>query len=80
MGKIEIDIPKDMERALETAFPGEDKAATVLRIIAERLALSPAGPGEPDFAVIVEEMRRIRAQPPFVTDEEIRLALDEMRS
>ena len=85
MGEIRIGIPKDMERAFEAAFPGEDKAAVVLRLIQAEIARrQKSGPGggvttEEPFDGLVAEVLRLRDEPPYFTDEEIRRAREELR-
>ena len=81
MGEIKIDIPKDMEAAFEAAFPGEDKAAAVLRLIEAEIARrkdADAG-AEGKFEDLVEEVLRLRRQPPYFTDEAIRRAREDLR-
>ena len=79
MGQIKIRIPEDMDAELEKAFPGEDKAAAILHIIEAEMARR-RGPGmEPKFEDLVEEVIRLRKEPPYVTDEDIRRAREELR-
>ena len=81
MGEIKIDIPKDMETAFEEAFPGEDKAAAVLRLIQTEIARRQAAEAaaERSFDDIVEEVLRMPNEPPYFTDEDIRRAREELR-
>jgi predicted nucleic acid-binding protein len=44
MGEIKINIPKDMETAFEAAFPGEDKAGAILRLIQTEIAKPDRAP------------------------------------
>jgi hypothetical protein len=82
MGEPKINIPKDMEKAFVEVFPGEDKAAAILRLIQSAIARrqsSEAATDEWSFEELVEEAMRLREEPPFVTDEEIRRAREELR-
>ena len=81
MGEIRIDIPKNMETAFEEAFPGEDKAAAVLRLIRTETARRQAADAtaERSFDDIVEEVLRMRDEPPYFPDEDIRRAREELR-
>ncbi len=74
MGEIKINIPKDMEAAFEEAFPGEDKAAVVLHLIEVEIARRQDADAaeERSFEDIVEEVLRLRQEPPYFTDEDIR--------
>jgi hypothetical protein len=81
MGQIRIDIPKDMEAAFEEAFPGEDKAAAVLRLIRAEIAKRQNADAAPEgsFDDLVAEAMRLRDEPPYFTDEDIRRAREELR-
>ena len=81
MGEIKIDIPKDMEAAFEDAFPGEDKAAAVLRLIEAEIARrqDADAAAERNFEDIVEELLGLHQEPPYFTDEDIRKAREELR-
>ena len=82
MGEIKINIPKDMEKAFEEVFPGEDKAAAILRLIQSEIAKrqgSEAATDEWSFEELVEEVMRLRDEPPYFTDEDIRRAREELR-
>jgi hypothetical protein len=76
MGEIKINIPKDMETAFEEAFPGEDKAAAIMLLIEVEIAKRTA---ERSFDDLVEEVLRLRDEPPYFTDEDIRKAREELR-
>ncbi len=81
MGEIKINIPKDMETAFEEAFPGEDKAAANLRLIQTEITKRQNADAiaERSFDDLVEEVLRLREEPPYVTDEEIRRVREELR-
>jgi len=81
MGEIKINIPKDMEAAFEEAFPGEDKTAVVLHLIEAEIARrqDADAAAERSFEDIVQEMLRVRQEPPYYTDEDIRKAREELR-
>ena len=83
MSKIEIDIPKDMERALDDAFPGEDKAAVLLRLaqvaIARDLVLAGAKTAALPKKSLVEMANEIRARMPSISQQEIRRIREEGR-
>ncbi len=77
MGEIRIDIPKDMEAAFEEAFPGEDKAAAILRLIQAELGKRQTA--EESFDELVVAALRLRDEPPYFTDEDVRRAREELR-
>ena len=77
MGEIRIRIPKDMEADFEKAFPDDDKAAAVLHLIEAEIARRHDA--ERKFEDIVEEVLRVRQEPPYFTDEDIRKAREELR-
>ena len=77
MGEIKIRIPKDMEADFEKAFPDDDKAAAVLHLIEAEIARRQDA--ERKFEDIVEEVLRVREEPPYFTDEDIRKAREELR-
>jgi len=77
MGEIKIRIPKDMEADFEKAFPVDDKAAAVLHLIEAEIARRQDV--ERKFEDIVEEVLRVREEPPYFTDEDIRKAREELR-
>jgi hypothetical protein len=81
MGEIKINIPKDMEMAFEKAFPGEDKAAAILRLIESEIARRHGADAtaERSFDDLVAEVLRLREEPPYFTDEDIRKAREELR-
>jgi cytochrome P450 len=81
MGEIKINIPKDMETAFEEAFPGEDKATAIMRLIRAEIAKRQnGGPvAEDSFDDLVAEVMRLRDEPPYFSDDEIRRARDELR-
>ncbi len=81
MGEVKINIPKDMETAFEEAFPGEDKAAAILRLIESEIERrhSHDATGERSFDDLVQEVLRLREEPPFFSDEDIRRAREELR-
>ena len=80
MSKIEIDIPKDLERAFEEAFPGSDKAAAVWRVIRQEIERKQAEAGVTRAGSLVDLARRLRASGPSFTADEIRQAREEGRS
>ena len=77
MGEIKIRIPKDMKADFEKAFPDNDKAAAVLRLVEAEIARRQDA--ETKFEDIVEEVLRVRQEPPYFTDEDIRKAREELR-
>jgi acetylornithine deacetylase/succinyl-diaminopimelate desuccinylase-like protein len=81
MGEIKIDIPKDMEAAFEEAFPDEDKAAAVLHLIEAEIARrqDAEAAAEGSLEGLVEEVLRLRQEPPYFSDEDIRKAREELR-
>jgi hypothetical protein len=82
MGEIKINIPKDMEKAFEEVFPGQDKATAILRLIQSEITRrqnSEAAADDRSFEELVGEVMRLREEPPFVTDEDIRRAREELR-
>jgi hypothetical protein len=81
MGEIKVNIPKDMEAAFEEAFPGKDKAEAILHLIRSEIAKrqdTDAIAGG-SFQSIVDEVLRLRKEPPYVTDEDIRKVREELR-
>ncbi len=76
MGEIKINIPKGMETSFEEAFPGEDKAAAILRLIEIEIAKRAA---ERSFDDLVAEVMRLRDEPPYFADEDIRRVREELR-
>jgi hypothetical protein len=76
MGVIRIDIPKDMETAFERAFPDQDKAAAILRLIEIEIAKRT---DDRSFGDLVDEVLHLRDEPPYFTDEDIRRAREELR-
>ena len=81
MSEIRVDIPKDMEAAFEEAFPVEDKAAAILHLIQAEIAKRQNGAPvvEDSFDDLVAEVMRLRDEPPYFTDEDIRRAREELR-
>jgi hypothetical protein len=81
MGEIKIDIPQDMETAFEEAFPGEDKAAAILHLVETEIARRRAADAmaERSFDDLVEVVLRMRDEPPYFTDADIRTAREELR-
>jgi hypothetical protein len=79
MGEIRIDIPKDIEAAFDAAFPGEDKAAAILRLIRAEIAKRQHADAEETFDDLVAEALRLREEPPYFTDDDIRRAREELR-
>ena len=76
MGEIRVDLPKDLEAAFKEAFPGEDKAAAILRLVELEIAKRTA---ERSFDDLVDEVLRLRDELPYFTDEDIRRAREELR-
>jgi hypothetical protein len=81
MGEIKVNIPKEMEAAFEKAFPGEDKAVALLRLIQAEIARRQdiGAVAERSFEDIVDEVLRLREEPPYFTDDDIRKARQELR-
>jgi hypothetical protein len=80
MGKIEIDIPKDVEQALDAAFPGEDRASAILRLITRELERrQTAAPSPGRGQSLVEMANEIRARMPPISQAEIRRIREEGR-
>lgn len=81
MGEVKVNIPKDMEAAFEETFPGRDKAEAVLDLIRAEIARRQDidASGEGNFDSIVEEVLRVRKEPPYFTDEDIQRARKELR-
>ena len=79
MGEIKIRIPKDLEADFEKAFPHEDKPAAVLHLIEAEIARRQAADTERKFEDLVEEVLRVRQEPPYFTDEDIRKVREELR-
>jgi hypothetical protein len=81
MGEIKISIPRDLESAFEEAFPGEDKAAAVLQLVESEIARrrSTDAVVEREFQELVDEVLRLRQEPPYFTDEDIRKVREELR-
>jgi hypothetical protein len=81
MGDIKIRIPKDMEATFEKAFPGEDKAAAVLRLVRAEIArlYGRGAAAEPSFDNLVEDVRHLREEPAYFADEDIRRERAEPR-
>ena len=81
MGEIKVNIPKDMEAAFEEAFPGKDKAAAVLHLIRAEITKrqTTEAVAERNFEDIVDEILRLRREPPYFTDEDIRKVREELR-
>ena len=77
MGEIKIDIPKDMEAAFEEAFPAEDKAAAVLRLIEAEIARRKDADSDGN---LFDEALRLRQEPSYFADEDIRNAHEEPRN
>ena len=80
MGRIEIDIPKDMERAFEEAFPGDDKSLAVWRVIRQEIERKQAEAMRVRAQSLVDLARQLRESGPAFTAKEIRDAREEGRS
>jgi hypothetical protein len=81
MTKIELNITADLEQAIKAAYPGEDTAAVVVRIVEQQLK-STATTGATDdriFDDAVQAVLRLRQEPPFAADDAIRTIRDEFR-
>ncbi len=84
MGEIRINIPADMARKLEQTFPDEDKGEVLLRLaeaeIRRRETEAAAGPATAsNLNSLVDEVLRLRRQPPFLSDDEVRTLRREGR-
>jgi hypothetical protein len=84
MGDMTIKIPDDIEEALERSFPGEDKAAVLLRLVRERLLEAEQdqereADGRRRFDAALEAMMKLRSEDPALTDDDIRKARHEGR-
>jgi hypothetical protein len=81
MGEIRVDIPRDLETAFDEAFAGQDKAAAILALIRTEIAKrqNADASAERSFDDLIEEVLRLREQPPYMTDEEIRKVREELR-
>ena len=79
MGKIEIDIPREMEHAFEEAFPGEDKAKAVWRIVQQEIERKRAAPIHGPKKSLVELAKEIRASGPLYSAEDVQRAREEGR-
>jgi hypothetical protein len=80
MGKIEINIPRELENAFEEAFPGEDKAEAVWRIIRQEIERKRAAPVLSSKKSLVELAKEIRASGPLFSAEDVQRAREEGRS
>lgn len=78
MGKIEIDIPTDIEAQLDARFPSEDRPAAVMRLIREGLGPVDGDPVEMErrsrFAAALASLDKLRSAGPAYTDDDIRIA------
>lgn len=79
MGKIEISIPQDMESAFEEAFPGDDKAEAVWRIIRQEIERKRAAAGLTTTKSLVELAKELRASGPLFSAEDVQRAREEGR-
>ena len=79
MGKIEISIPQDMESAFEEAFPGDDKAEAVWRIIRQEIERKRAAAGLTATKSLVELAKELRASGPLFSAEDVQRAREEGR-
>ena len=83
MSKIEIDIPKDMEKALDDAFPGEDKATVLLRLaqtaIARSSVMASGMTAVRPKKSLIEMASEIRARMPSISQQDIRRIREEGR-
>lgn len=80
MGEIRIDIPRDLERAFEAAFAGEDKAAAVLRVIREEIARRERLSTPTSTETLLDEILAFGSTAPSITDDEIRRIREELRA
>lgn len=76
MATMNFSIPDDVKEAFNKAFEGENKSAVVARLMRRAVEEKERDQRSRDF---VERMRQIRADSRPVTDEEIRLAREELR-
>jgi hypothetical protein len=79
MGEIKVNIPKEMEAAFDKVFAGEDKAVAVLALIRTEIAKRQKLDAETSFDELVDEVLRLREEPPYATDDEIRRIREELR-
>jgi hypothetical protein len=65
-----------MEMAFEEAFPGEDKAAAILRLVRAEIAKRQNGAPDAEDSLddLIAEVMRLRDEPPYFTDDDIRRA------
>ena len=64
MGEIRINIPKELEKAFDSAFPEDDKAAAVLRLIRQEIERKQDTEGAPEKSLVeMANEIRARAQP-----------------
>jgi hypothetical protein len=80
MGTMNFSIPDDVKEAFNKAFDGENKSAIVAELMRRALEEKKRrAKQDKDFDALVEEVLRLRAEDPPVTDEEIRHARVEGR-
>jgi hypothetical protein len=79
MGEIKINIPTEIEAAFDEAFAGQDKAAAILALVRAEIAKRQNASPERSFDELVAEVMRLREEPPYATDEEIRKVREELR-
>lgn len=77
MGVMNFSIPDDVKKAFNAAFEGQNKSAIVadlMRRAVDELARKRNGDA------LIEQMRALQAMGPPVSDAEIKVAREEVRS
>ena len=79
-----VHIPDDVKAAFDKAFEGEDKNAVVARLLleaAERRERGAAEEKRPEVSLreAADQVLRLRKQPPYFSDAEIKQAREEGR-
>jgi hypothetical protein len=69
--------PKTWRLPSRRPSPDDDKAAAVLHLIEAEIARRQDAEGK--FEDIVQEVLRVRQEPPYFTDEDIRRIREELR-
>ena len=79
MGKIEIDIPREMEHAFEETFPGDDKSSAVWQVIRHEIERKRAAAVHSPKKSLVELANEIRASGPLFSAEDVQRAREAGR-
>jgi hypothetical protein len=85
MTKIELNITADLEQAIKAAYPGEETAAVLVRLIEQQLKSTATISATDDaiddrvFDDTVQSVLRLRQEPPFAADDAIRNTRDDVR-